>query len=48
MAVGAVMVLSILLPVWRGLHAALGTGVWVGLVWLGWVSGGKADRRIGG
>jgi heme A synthase len=43
-AAGAVMVLTILPPVWRGLHAALGTGVWVGLVWMGWVSGG---RRIG-
>jgi len=46
--VGAVMVLTILPPIWRGLHAALGTGVWVGLVWLRWVAGGMADRRIGG
>ena len=42
---GAIMVLTILPPVWRGLHAALGTGVWVALIWMGWVSGGKAVRR---
>lgn len=36
-AVGAIMVLTILPPVWRALHAALGTGVWVALVYLVWV-----------
>ena len=34
---GAIMVLSILPPIWRGIHAALGAGVWVGLVWLTWL-----------
>jgi len=37
-AVGAVMVLTHLSPHWRGLHAALGTAVWVALVWLLWLT----------
>ena len=37
-AVGAVMVLTHLSPHWRGLHAALGTAVWVGLVYLSWLA----------
>jgi heme A synthase len=36
--VGAVMVLSLLMPVWRTLHAALGTAIWVGLVYLLWLA----------
>lgn len=36
--VAAVMVLAVLPPVWRGLHAAVGTAVWVALVYLGWVA----------
>jgi len=32
------MVLAYLPPLLRGVHAALGTGVWVGLVYLGWVT----------
>ncbi len=39
LAVGAVMVLAALPPLWRGLHAAVGTAVWVVLVYLVWVSG---------
>jgi heme A synthase len=39
--VGAVMVLSHLPGFWRGMHAALGTAVWVGLVYLVWLSGAK-------
>jgi heme A synthase len=38
---GAIMVLTILPPVWRGIHAALGAGVWVGLVWLTWLVAGR-------
>jgi len=37
---GAAMVLAYLPPVLRGVHAALGTGVWVGLVYLGWITAG--------
>ncbi len=36
--VGAIMVLSLLQPVWRAVHAALGTAVWVGLVYLMWLA----------
>ncbi|UCF41911.1 MAG: COX15/CtaA family protein [Gemmatimonadota bacterium] len=36
--VGAVMVLSLLMPVWRGVHAALGTALWVALVYLVWLA----------
>lgn len=35
---GAAMVLSYLPPVLRGVHAALGTAVWVGLVYLAWMT----------
>lgn len=35
---GAVMVLSLLMPAWRALHAALGTALWVGLVYLVWLA----------
>jgi heme A synthase len=42
---GAIMVLTILPPVWRGIHAALGAGVWVGLVWLTWLVAGTAQRH---
>lgn len=35
---GAAMVLTYLPPVLRGVHAALGTAVWVGLVYLGWLT----------
>lgn len=37
-AAGAVMVLSMIPMSWRILHAALGTGVWAALVWLGAVA----------
>ena len=40
-AVGAIMVLAHLPPHWRGLHAALGTAVWVGLVYLTWLAAGR-------
>jgi heme A synthase len=40
---GAAMILAYLPPVLRGIHAALGTAVWVGLVYLGWVSSGLAE-----
>ncbi len=36
-AVAAVMVLTALPPIWRGLHAAVGTAVWVVLVYAGWL-----------
>ena len=35
---GAAMVLAYLPPLLRGVHAALGTGLWVALVYLGWVT----------
>jgi heme A synthase len=40
-AVGAVMILSILPPSWRAIHAALGAAVWVALAYLWWLSGGQ-------
>ncbi len=40
-AAGAVMVLLVLPPAWRTLHAALGTAVWVALVYLVWVGSGQ-------
>lgn len=43
-AVAAVMVLALLPPVWRGLHAAVGTALWVGLVYLVWLS---SRRSVG-
>jgi hypothetical protein len=36
------MVLTILPPGWRALHAVLGTGVWVALVYLVWLARGVA------
>ena len=36
--VGAIMVLSLLMPVWRTLHAALGTAIWIALVYLMWLA----------
>jgi len=39
-------VLAYLPPVLRGIHAALGTAAWVGLVYLGWVS--AKPRRASG
>ena len=39
--VGAIMVLAHLPPVWRWLHAAIGTAVWVGLVYLTWLAAGR-------
>ncbi|MDH3292062.1 MAG: COX15/CtaA family protein [Gemmatimonadota bacterium] len=41
-AAGAVMVLAYLPPFWRGLHAVLGTAVWVALVYITWVARGRA------
>jgi heme A synthase len=35
---GAAMVLAYLPATLRGVHAALGTAVWVALVWLAWVA----------
>jgi heme A synthase len=40
--VGAVMVLTHLPALWRTMHAALGTAVWVGLVYLVWLVAGPA------
>ena len=37
-ALGAVMVLTMLPPVWRGLHAAVGTALWVALVYSLWLT----------
>lgn len=37
-AVGAVMMLAFLPPVLRGLHAAVGTAVWIALVYLSWLA----------
>jgi heme A synthase len=45
-AVGAIMVLTILPPGWRALHAALGTGVWVALVYLVWLVRGVGSRGL--
>lgn len=46
--VAAVMVLAILPPVWRGLHAAVGTAVWVALVYMGWAVLGRPRVVLGG
>ena len=43
---GAIMVLTILPPVWRAVHAALGTGVWVALVWLTWLTPGGRETAV--
>jgi heme A synthase len=40
-AAGAIMVLAYLPPFWRGLHAVLGTAVWVALVYTTWVARGR-------
>jgi cytochrome c oxidase assembly protein subunit 15 len=40
---GAAMVLAYLPPLLRGVHAALGTAVWVGLVYLGWLTAGRRN-----
>jgi len=45
-AVGAIMVLTILPPVWRGLHAALGTGVWLALVYMVWLARGVVQHTV--
>ncbi len=48
-AAGAIMVLTYLPPFWRALHAALGTAVWVGLVYLTWLAVARplqAARRV--
>ena len=47
-AVGAIMVLTILPPGWRALHAAMGTGVWVALVYLVWLTAGRSGGREAG
>lgn len=44
--VGAVMVLTTLPPVWRGLHAVIGTALWVILVYLTWVAAGNLGRPM--
>jgi hypothetical protein len=46
--VAIVMVLEFLTPVWRGLHAFLGTGLWVALVYLAWVSRSSSTRGVSG
>lgn len=38
LGVAAVMVLAHLPPLWRGLHAAVGTALWAGLVYLAWLA----------
>ena len=45
--VGAIMVLAHLSPHWRGLHAALGTAVWVALVYLVWLVSGRTEAGPG-
>ena len=48
-AVGAIMVLAILPPGWRALHAALGAGVWVAVVYLVWLAVRRSQlSRSGG
>jgi heme A synthase len=37
LGVAAVMVIDLLPPIWRGLHAAVGTALWVALVYLAWL-----------
>ncbi len=46
-AAGAMMVLAYLPPFWRGLHAALGTAVWVALVYATWVARGRRPATEG-
>lgn len=43
--VAATMILAHLPPVWRALHAAVGVGVWVALVWLALVSSDRQPAR---
>lgn len=43
-AVGAVMVLTLLPPVWRGLHAAIGTALWIVLVLMMWQASGEEPQ----
>jgi heme A synthase len=43
--VGAVMVLTHLPAFWRGMHAALGTALWVGLAYLTWLALSAAPRK---
>lgn len=45
-AAGAIMVLAYLPPVWRALHAVLGTAVWVALVYATWVARGRAPSTL--
>lgn len=44
-AVAAAMVTGPFSPWWRSLHAAVGTGVWVALVWLSWEAGMSRSRE---
>ncbi len=39
--VAAIMVLALLPPMWRAMHAAVGTALWIALVYLVWVSRGN-------
>jgi heme A synthase len=43
--VAAVMVLEFLPPFWRGLHAAVGTAVWIVLIYLCWLVNQVAGRE---
>jgi heme A synthase len=44
--VAAAMVLSYLPPVWRGVHVAVGTAVWVALVYAVWLVSAKGERVV--
>ncbi len=44
--VAAVMVLSYLPPVWRGVHVAVGTAVWIALVYAVWLVSAKGERVV--
>lgn len=44
-AVAAAMVTGPFSVLWRSLHAAIGAGVWVALVWLAWEAGMLRPRR---
>jgi hypothetical protein len=40
------MVLSYLPPVWRGVHVAVGTAVWIALVCAVWLVSAKGERVV--
>jgi heme A synthase len=44
--VAAAMVLSYLPPVWRSVHVAVGTAVWIALVYAVWLVSAKGERVV--